>query len=85
MRVSRFYIKYLFLLIPFLLSVVVFTQTNNDFANVLLFFKLIVFICITVEHVRNAYITKFDCKTRFVKGFLCKSYIILKTKTVCIQ
>lgn len=65
MRVSRFYIKYLFLLIPFLLSVVVFTQTNNDFANVLLFFKLIVFICITVEHVRNAYITKFDCRLGF--------------------
>ena len=27
----------------------------------------------------------YSIKTRFVKGFLCKSYIILKTKTVCIQ
>lgn len=60
MQVSKKYIKYLFLLAPFLLSVIVYTQTSASFADFLLVFKLIAFLYIFTDYLRCRRISRLD-------------------------
>lgn len=60
MRIGIKQIKYLFLLAPFLLSAIVYTQTSPAFADVLLAFKLLAFLCIFTEYLRRGRISKLD-------------------------
>lgn len=60
MKVSKRYIKYLFLLTPFLFSAVVYTQTNPSVANVLLAFKMVAFLYISADYLRGKRLSKFD-------------------------
>lgn len=60
MQVSKRYIKYLLLLVPFLLSAVVFTQTNALFVNILLVLKMIAFLYISASYLKNKFLSRFD-------------------------
>lgn len=60
MLVSKRYIKYLFLLAPFLFSAVIYTQTNALYANVILALKMVAFLYIAADYLRNNRISKFD-------------------------
>ena len=60
MFVSKRYIKYFFLLAPFLLSSVVYTQTNALYANIILVFKMIAFLYIAADYLINNKISKLD-------------------------
>lgn len=60
MEVSKNYLKYLCCLIPFMFSSIVYTQTINSYANILLMLKLLAFLYILKEYVRNNFFSKFD-------------------------
>lgn len=60
MQVSKRYIKFLFLLAPFLFSTVIYTQINMLFASVLLAFKMVAFLYISVDYLRSKRFSRFD-------------------------
>lgn len=60
MIIKKAEIKYIAYLLPFFLSQTVFVITNNAFSNLLLVFKLLVFIYFFIRYILRGYISTFD-------------------------
>lgn len=60
MRVSTSKIKYIFLIAPYLMSAIVFVIINSTFANFLLAWKLVAFIYLTYEYLKEHKLSMFD-------------------------
>lgn len=90
MQVSKRYIKYLFLLAPFLFSAAIYTQTNPSVANVLLALKLIAFLYISVDYLKSKQLSGFDFAMMayfiiwFIAAYLNGSSIIDYIKEVVV-